>query len=126
MTTRGRTESIDNRRKHVNHKKIYCELKEDLKIFISKIPKYSSHYSREKDTTNMLTLAPGVMKQAFYEEFLKDKNYKVIKDWFLKYWAENIQVKVYKKHANTCDIFNSITIAEDETENHKRDAHKAH
>ena len=42
----------------------------------------------------MLTLALGVTRQALYEEFLKDKNYKVSKDWFLKYWAENIQVKV--------------------------------
>ena len=66
-------------------------MKEDLKIFISKIPKYSSHYSREKDTTNMFTLAPGVTKQAIYEEFLKDKNYKVRKDWFFKYQAEIYQ-----------------------------------
>ena len=52
----------------------------------------------------MFTLASGVTKQAIYEEFLKDKNYKVSKDWFLKYWAENIQVKVYKNQVDKCDI----------------------
>ena len=57
-------------------------MKENLKIFISEIPKYSSHYSREKDTTNMLTLAPGVTKQALYEEFLKDENIKSVKIGF--------------------------------------------
>ena len=39
----------------------------------------------------MFTLAPGVTKQAIYEEFLKDKNYKVRKDWFFKYQAEIYQ-----------------------------------
>ena len=36
-----------------------------------------------------------------------------------------IPVKVYKNHVDACDICYSITIAEDEKENHKRDAHKA-
>ena len=31
---------------------------------------------------------------------------------------------MYKNHVDTCHIFNSITIAEDEKENHERDAHK--
>lgn len=76
----GLIESIDNRGKHVNHKKYLNEVKENLKISISKIAKYRSHYSTEKDTSSILTLAPGVTKQALYEEFLKDKNYKVSKD----------------------------------------------
>ena len=101
------------------------EVKENLQIFISKIAKYRSHYSIEEDTSSISTLAPRVTKQALYEEFLKDKNYKVGKDWILKYWVENIPVKVYKNHVDTCDICNSITIAEDEEENHKRDDHKA-
>ena len=125
MTTGGRiNKSIANHGKHANHKKISNEVKEDLKVFISKIPEDSSHCSREKDTTNMLTLAPRVTKQVLYEEFLKDKHYKASKDWFLKYWAENIPIKVYKNHVDTCNICNSITIAGDEKENHKRDVHK--
>lgn len=52
----------------------------------------------------MLTLALGFTRQALYEEFFKDKNYKVSKDWFLKYWAKNIQVKVYKNQVDKCDI----------------------
>ena len=36
-----------------------------------------------------------------------------------------IPVKVYKNHVDVCEICYIITIAEDEKENHKRDAHKA-
>ena len=61
-------------------KKYLNEVKENLQIFISKIAKYRSHYSTEEDTSSISTLAPRVTKQALYEEFLKDKNYKVGKD----------------------------------------------
>lgn len=48
----GLNESIDNPGKKVNHI-FFNEVKEDLKFFISNVPKYSSNYSTEKDTTNM-------------------------------------------------------------------------
>lgn len=94
----------------------FNEVKEDLKFFISNVPKYSSNYSTEKDTTNMWALAPWITKQALFEEFLKYKNYKFSKNWFLKYWAENMRVKVNyvdKNHVDTCHISNSIAIAGD-------------
>lgn len=101
----GLMESIDDHGKPFNYKKNSNEVKEDLKISISKIPKYSGHYSREKDTTDMLTVVPGVTKQAPYGEFLRDKNYKISKDW-----AENIRLKVYKNHFDTCNTYRLLRL----------------
>ena len=117
--------SIDRRGKHNKQVRISEEIKNDIKAYIAKFPKYSSHYGREKDSNNMLTLAPGITKQSLYEHFIEETQYKVSKEWFLKFMRENIPVQIYKPHIDTCDICNDNTISFAEKKEHKEFAYSA-
>ena len=81
----------------------YQTVNEDLNTFAAELPKYTSHYGREK-SANVLTLGPGVTKSKLWTEFLSDKNYTVSLEWFNKYWHKNMPVKLYSNYTNTCDI----------------------
>ena len=59
----GVLSDVDGRGKHYMHRKIGENVIHDLKSFIAKLPKYTSHYGREKSSDpSVLTLAPGLTK----------------------------------------------------------------
>ena len=69
-------EFIENRGKHKTQQQI-SNVITDLKQLIAKLPKYSSQYGREKNSHRLLTLALSLTKHLLYEEFIKDKTYKI-------------------------------------------------
>ena len=67
----------------------------NLKEFVAKLPKYSSHYGKEKNATQNPTLAPGLTKSFLYEKFSSETGHIVSKSWFYQYWVQNIPVTLY-------------------------------
>ena len=66
---------VDRRGKHGKQPKIDHQIGKDIQEFLAKIPKYSSHYGREKDDHSLLTLAPNLTKHKLFTEFTKGKEY---------------------------------------------------
>ena len=122
----GIIKQIDGRGKHGKQKKVAEDVIRDLKEFVARLPKYSSHYGREKDDKCVLTLAPNITKVKLYKEFLKDKDYNVSESWFMKSWNGNIPVRTYRHHVDTCNICDDKNISNKEKINHQRKAYLAH
>ena len=124
INSNGAIENIDERGKHGKQVIISETVTEDLKNFVAKLPKYKSHYVREK-SANVLTFAPGVTTSKLWKEFLSDKNYTVSLEWFNKYWQKNLPVKLYSNHVETCDICNDNTLLKEAKQKHRDEAYKA-
>ena len=123
----GIIKQIDGRGKHGKQKKVAEDVAEDvirdLKEFVARLPKYSSHYRRQKDDKSVLTLAPNITKVKLYKEFLKDKD--VSESWFMKFWNGNIPVRTYRHHVDTCNVCDDKNISNKEKINHQRKAYLA-
>ena len=94
----------DKRGMHGKQQGVRDEIKDDLKAFIAKIPKYRSHY---KDNADLRYLAPNVKKIDVYNMW-KENSSKNFGDalptyeWFLSFWKKELSLKIHTPSTDCC------------------------
>ena len=95
---------LDKRGLHGKQQGVTTKIKDDLKAFIAKIPKYRSHY---KDTNDMRYLAPNIKRIDIYN-MRKENSAKNFGgglptyEWFLSFWKKELPLKIHSPSKDCC------------------------
>lgn len=108
------TPPLDKRGSHGHHKKKYSETDiNNVHIFIDRLPKYESHYTRHKNPYKMFMSMEYTVERCFkeYTTFCSEAGYiSVSSDKFRRIFTEEFNIGFKKPKTDTCKDCDSMRI----------------